>query len=850
MAEGDQADKAQSATTSQFTSALVTAAITVGVCLLFWLIFHSRKSLVRVFQPRTTDIKLAEERPETLPDNPVSWWRRVFSLDDFEVLELNGPDAYFFIRYIKVFGVYMLIPYTIIAIAALVPATVVKPNEGKSGVQKMTLGNIPNTAQLRLITHIIVAVILISWTLYLLVHEYNHYLSVRETWLRSPKVRAQLKSRTVALMNVPADLNNVEGIKEIAAGVAASSDANYPRPSGVTVDSPTTAAPKSAGGVTDVWVGKKVGDVEKVWNKRDKAIYGLEGTVGKAISKALKNERKGKTPEKLGTLDTDRAGATLLDKYLAPKKQPTWRPGFFKPKIALDGFPEYIHSQDDQLQELRAKDDYKEGDVSFVRFATQDDALNFARLAAKSNKSFNRVRTSINVPPEDIVWSNTNIGYWQRLGRTIVSWSLTIGLIIVWAIPVAFVGTISNLDALCKDVSWLRWICTEIPAVPLGIIKGILPPVLLSVLMMLLPIVLRLWIKLQGEIRQSEIELKLFTRYWLFQVIHSFLIMTLSGGIIDSLGDLLNGNLSVAEICSILATRLPGASTFFLTWIMVVSWSGAAQSLARVVPFVMYQLRGFLAGNTPRKVFGQTFSLGSFLWSTAQPVYCLVVCVTVVYSVIQPLITVLGLVTMIILYAAYKYLLIWTADQPGYLETGGLYYIKAMRTVFVALYFTEICLAGLFFLMTDAQEKRSKVGLAGGAIVVVMGIITAVTQAWIDHIGFKRQTILYGRSANGQSSSQTNLNQLSEKLTVTSNDLEDPETAGDDGIVHDFDNPAMWKAQPVVWLSNDPLGIGNSEAERLNDQGIPASTEYAIEDVKAKIEVARSPPDEKWTGGI
>ena len=41
---------------------------------------------------------------------------------------------------------------------------------------------------------------------------------------------------------------------------------------------------------------------------------------------------------------------------------------------------------------------------------------------------------------------------------------------------------------------------------------------LLAVLFMLLPIVLRIWIKMQGEIRKSEIELKLFTRFWLFQV--------------------------------------------------------------------------------------------------------------------------------------------------------------------------------------------------------------------------------------------------------------------------------------------------------------------------------------------
>ena len=36
----------------------------------------------------------------------------------------------------------------------------------------------------------------------------------------------------------------------------------------------------------------------------------------------------------------------------------------------------------------------------------------------------------------------------------------------------------------------------------LGIIKGVLPPVLLAVLFMLLPIILRLWVKMQGEIRR------------------------------------------------------------------------------------------------------------------------------------------------------------------------------------------------------------------------------------------------------------------------------------------------------------------------------------------------------------
>ena len=105
-------------------------------------------------------------------------------------------------------------------------------------------------------------------------------------------------------------------------------------------------------------------------------------------------------------------------------------------------------------------------------------------------------------------------------------------------------------------------------------------------------------------------------------------------------------------------------------------------------------------------------------WATIWPKTCLIFCITIVYSVIQPIITVLAWLAAVILFAAYKYSLYWCADQPDHLETGGQFYIKALRTVFVSLYLEEICLAGLFFLSTDETGGRSTSGLACGAIMV------------------------------------------------------------------------------------------------------------------------------------
>lgn len=112
------------------------------------------------------------------------------------------------------------------------------------------------------------------------------------------------------------------------------------------------------------------------------------------------------------------------------------------------------------------------------------------------------------------------------------------------------------------------------------------------------------------------------------------------------------------------------------------------------------------------------YKMDAFTWATVWPPVCLIVCITIVYSAIQPIITIIGMMAFALLYAAYKYLLGWCADQPDAIETGGQFYVKALRTVFVSLYLEEICLAGLFFLSTDENGNRATSGLACGAIMV------------------------------------------------------------------------------------------------------------------------------------
>ncbi|WWC88432.1 uncharacterized protein L201_003343 [Kwoniella dendrophila CBS 6074] len=849
--------------TPQFVTALVTAAITVGALTALWLLLHKNEKFRKVFQPRRV-LSPDGKKPAELPSGVFSFWRTIlFNTPDTDIIISNGPDAYFFLRFIKVFGLKMLLPFFILTFIICIPAAAVKPNNALDGLNILSFGNVPAQHQNRHIAHFFCAIVLMVYTCYLIWGEYHHFVQVRQAWLTSPTHLALARTRTVAVTNVPDSVNSEAGIKEIASIVARIDSttpgstvpsAQQPRLSNATAATAVNPTGDAEGGVRQVWLTRKCKDIEKVWQEREKECARLEGGAGKLVKLANKNHTKGKSPEAKGQYDAERSSGDLVDRFVLPKKRPTWKQGLLGligKKQDLESSPLYIAERNANLSEVRKTiDQLPQGNTVFVRFASQHEAHAFARLVAETDKQNKLMKAGVEVVPEDVEWSNISMNPYQRKIRKLISWSLTIGLIIVWAIPVAFVGIVSNIDSLCSKVSWLAWICKGGPVVN-GIIKGVLPPVLLAILFMLLPIVLRMMVKLQGEVRKSDIELGLFSRYWLFQVIHGFLIVTAASGLISALADIKN---TVGQLPTLLAEKLPTASIFFLTFVLTTTFSAAAKQYSRAVPSVMYLLRDILAGNTPRKVYLKKLKMDTFTWATVFPPTCLLICVTIVYSVIQPIMCLLSLVAFCLLYAAYKYLLHWCADQPDYSETGGMFYIKALRTVFVSLYLEGICLAGLFFLSTDQNNNRAKSGLGCGAVMVVVIILVALFQIYIDWFRFKKPYLYYVHSTTTHNKS-LNIDPKT-GITQTSSTEEEDENAGaqfgnTSGYHYRaFDHPALWKKQPVVWIANDQLGVGNHLAEKINNKNVEASTEFTSMDEKQHIHVERSPPDEAWYGGF
>lgn len=96
----------------------------------------------------------------------------------------------------------------------------------------------------------------------------------------------------------------------------------------------------------------------------------------------------------------------------------------------------------------------------------------------------------IGLDPTQVIWANLRIKWWERIIRQSATTAFICAMIIFWAIPTAFVGAISNINFLIQILPFLSFI-NNCPKVILGLITGLLPTVLMSILIALVPIILR-----------------------------------------------------------------------------------------------------------------------------------------------------------------------------------------------------------------------------------------------------------------------------------------------------------------------------------------------------------------------
>ncbi|KAK8234203.1 hypothetical protein HDK77DRAFT_449689 [Phyllosticta capitalensis] len=356
---------------------------------------------------------------------------------------------------------------------------------------------------------------------------------------------------------------------------------------------------------------------------------------------------------------------------------------------------------------------------AFIQFNHQA-AAHMACQSITHHKPKNMGPRIIEMDPKDVIWDNLSMTWWNKYIRTIIVLAIIIGIIITWAIPMAFVGLLSQLDSIANRLKWLHWVA-NLPRWLKSVIQGVLPPTLQAILLLLLPDLFRLLVEFTGVPTGVQVSLDLQAYWFIFLFIQVFLVVTLSSGLTNVIEQIANSPLSVPQI---LAQNLPKGSNYFFSYLILQALSSTSQQLSQLVSLFQWYVLGNIVDSTAREKFNRSKKLPAPGWGTIFPVHTNFTCIVVVYSVISPLMLVFGCIVSSLYLVVYRYNCLYVYRWAT--DSGGLFFPRAANQTFTGVYFMILALIGLFFLVRD--EKNDPACIPHAIVMIVVGILVIIYQ--------------------------------------------------------------------------------------------------------------------------
>jgi len=225
--------------------------------------------------------------------------------------------------------------------------------------------------------------------------------------------------------------------------------------------------------------------------------------------------------------DDDKDDNATWRKYITEKERETIR----LPVVKRDWFPalpwvgekvDRIYHCRRELARLNAEieadqanaESYPYMNSAFIQFNHQV-AAHMACQSVSHHTPHTMAPRIVEISPNDVLWDNMSIKWWERYIRIAFVVAISIGLIILYAVPVAFTTLLSNISALAEQITWLGWL-DDFPEVAKSIIQGVLPPAILQLVLILLPIIYRALVKFQGVPTGNDREMGVQKWYFVF----------------------------------------------------------------------------------------------------------------------------------------------------------------------------------------------------------------------------------------------------------------------------------------------------------------------------------------------
>lgn len=553
------------------------------------------------------------------------------------------------------------------------------------------------------------------------------------------------------------------------------------------------------------------------------------------------------------------AAEAAWEKYLTPKDRPThrlpifsWTPGWLPGLPLINKKVDSIFWCREELARLNLEIEIDQKhpekfplmNSAFIQFNSQV-AAHMAAQSITHHVPRQMAPRTVEISPDDVIWDNMSIKWWEAWMRTGVIIVVVAAMVVLWAFPVAWTASLAQITTLAQKYSWLHWL-NNLPQGVLKAVAGVLPALVLSILLILVPVILQYFSFLQGAQTGTEKQGYLQTYYFAFLFVQVFLVVSISGGALATLAATAS---QVTSIPQTLATQLPKAANYFFSYMILQALSTSSGTLLQIVTLLLWFILPKFFDNTAREKWKRNTTLPNVTWGSFFPVYTNFACIALVYCVIAPLIIVFAIITFSLLWVANRYNMLYVSRFK--LDTGGLLYPRAINQTFTGLYVMELCLIGLFFLVRDDSGNASCVPQA--IIMIICVVFTLIYQILLNisfaplfrylPITFEDEAVIRDEAFERAQAHRLGLDQADDEATRLNDqdgaiELSDLQAPANGGKFSKFKPMNIAKEAGSLALRSG-RAIRDKTTGRSIDSGI-AREDHANKDLAATIQLRRS----------
>lgn len=677
------------------TSMVVTTQLAIATILgLFAFLSFSilLKKLPRLYASRKYKYEGSLRLPTWDEDSLFGWVSVLYKINDKQVLEYAGLDAFVFLGFFKM-AIKLMSLYCIFSVCIIAPVRyhfTGKYDDSDQPFSKVvyylvrrTINIIdenpprePEKASFYLWMYLIFTYFFTYLAVNLLMRQTKIVVNTRQSYLGKQNT---ITDRTIRLSGIPVELRDMDALKNKIEQL-------------------------QIGTVSSITICREWGPLNRLFHYRRKVLKKLELKYAEcpihlrnndvfAETYRLNGNQQQNDVEISHTRSRTNSGPTENvpeDSVIYTNVQLTERPkmriglfGWFGEEVdAINYLEKQLKFLDDEIYDARKKH-YSATPTAFV---TMDSVAN-AQMAAQAvlDPRVHYFITRLAPAPHDIKWDHVCLSRRERITK-IYSVTAFIGLCSLFLIiPVSYLATLLNLKTITKFWPSLGKLLHE-NIWAQNIVTGLLPTYLFTLLNVGIPYFYEYLTSYQGLVSHSEEEISLVSKNFFYIFVNLFLVFTLAGTASNYWGYLSD----TTKIAYQLATSVKEFSLFYVDLIILQGIGMFPFKLLLAGSLIGFPLVKIQA-RTPRQrdemYLPPIFSFGLQL---PQPILILII--TLIYSVMSTKILVSGLAYFVIGFYVYKYQLLYATDHLPH-STGKVWPLIYRRIIMGLLLF-QLTMAG------------------------------------------------------------------------------------------------------------------------------------------------------------